>query len=353
MILTSLTIQAFRSYPKLAISFSPTATLFIGPNGVGKTNLLEAVTALALGKSFRAGRESDVISWGAEIGRVKGVVGDTALELVVTPGLVANQKAPLKKYTVNGVSRRMVDFVGNLRVVLFRPEDVALVTESPSRRRNYLDSVLIQVDREYRRTLVSYERALRQRNKLLERINEGMASPSQLIFWNQLLIKAGGYLTDKRAAFIEFVNNDKLRIANYELLYDKSVISESRLEQYKEEEIAAKVTLVGPHRDDFIMKKGLSDGTFVHLGSFGSRGEQRLGVLWLKLAELAFMKEAINDQPVLLLDDIFSELDEPHRLLVLGIIGKQQTILTSAEEEIIDLVKKSGAAVTVIHLPLV
>ena len=337
MILQSLSLANFRYYGKRAFQFSPQTTLIIGPNASGKTNILEAIMFCATGKSFRADADREAIAWDQDIARVKTQIDTTSLELMLTHGEVQRQKAPLKKYLVNGVARRMVDFVGNLRAVLFWPEHLELVTDSPSLRRRYLDSVLVQIDREYRRNLQSYERGLRQRNSLLDRINEGLASRSQLLFWDQLLIASGGYLTDARGGFIDFINKN----TDFSLKYDKSVISQNRLEQYAEEEVAAKATLVGPHRDDFIMYKNGRE-----LGKFGSRGEQRLAILWLKLAELEFITERSREagsgsaRPILLLDDIFSELDRDHRKIVVGLIGKQQTIITSADRDIMSTVPK-------------
>lgn len=312
MTLSSLTLQQFRGYAKKSFSFSPGITLVVGPNAAGKTNIIEAIYFLATGKSFRADADGECIQFGQTFARIKGAADDITLEILLTPA---------KKYLVNGVSKRMVDFIGNFRAVLFWPEYLELVTDSPSLRRKYLDGVLVQVDREYRRNLLSYERGLRQRNRLLDLINERKASRNQLLFWNQLLIKAGGYITDKREEYIDFVNTK-----NCHLVYDKSVISEGRLEQYKDEEIAVKSTLVGPHRDDFTMTADNLD-----LSKFGSRGEQRLAVLWLKLAELAYTEKETGTRPILLLDDIFSELDESHKTLVSDLVGKQQTIITSSE----------------------
>ncbi|MDO8451720.1 MAG: DNA replication and repair protein RecF [bacterium] len=344
MILQELRLQNFRSYAKKTCEFSPETTLVIGPNTAGKTNILEAIMFLATGKSFRAGMDREAIRWGSDLSTIKCrlVTADDfgELELFITKGEVQGQKAPLKKYLVNGVPRRTVDFVGNLRAVLFWPEHLELVTDSPSLRRRYLDSVLVQVDREYQRNLLSYERGLRQRNRLLDLISEGKAGRQQLLFWNQLLVKAGGYMTEKRAAFLHFVNQYSVALpqhistsAHYHIDYDRSVISEERLDQYKDEEVAAKATLVGPHRDDFSLMIG-----DISLASYGSRGEQRLGVLWLKLAELSYITEETGERPILLLDDIFSEFDEAHRDLVVELIGKQQTILTSADKSILEMI---------------
>jgi DNA replication and repair protein RecF len=365
MILDQLSLQQFRSYVKTTFTFSPKTTLIIGVNTAGKTNILEAIYFLATGKSFRADADREVIRWDAEIARIKAIGDETKLEILLTQGLVSGAKAPLKKYLVNGVARRMIDFVGNLRAVLFWPEHLELITDSPSIRRKYLDSVLIQVDREYRRNLMSYERGLRQRNRLLDLINEGKAHRHQLLFWNQLLIKSGSYITDARAAFIDFVNNYKLtNLPMNQLTYDKSVISEARLDQYALEEVSAKATLVGPHRDDiqFVIcdKRHVTNKTntenvshvtsCMSLSSYGSRGEQRLAVLWLKLAEVSFIEHTTGERPILLLDDIFSELDEKHREFVLGIIGKQQTIITTAEEDVLSMLKREKTNINLIHL---
>jgi len=376
----SLLLQKFRTYRKETFEFSPFITLIIGPNAVGKTNIIEAIYTCAIGKSFRAETESDMVRWGEEVAQVRATLNptrldsakrangnakneETQLELVITTGVVNGEKVPIKKYMVNGVPRRQIDFVGNLRIVLFSPSDLEIVTDSPSLRRQYLNSVLIQTDREYRRNLLSYERGLRQRNRLLDVIKEGKAQGSQLLFWDQLLIKTGSYLTDIRQLYIDFINEYILDDFHYRLIYDKSIISESRLEQYKDEEVAAGSTLVGPQRDDFVVEKtphvaspiggamrGKEDA-WRDVSRFGSRGEQRLAVLWLKLAELSYIESIIGERPILLLDDIFSELDEESRNIVLSIIDKQQTIITSAEEEVIQLFNKTKN-VKIIRLPI-
>ena len=345
MILSDLSLTHIRSYTKRAFTFSPTTTLIIGPNTAGKTNILEAMMMLATGKSFRADRDAEMIQWGEQIARINAQCtmrnDETKLEILLTP---------TKQYLVNGIPRRQVDFVGNLRAVLFWPEHLELVTDSPSLRRKYLDGVLVQVDREYRRNLLSYERGLRQRNRLLDLINEGKAHRHQLQFWDQLLIKAGGYITDKRGEFIEFINHYTIykNYNYYTIVYDKSVISETRLEQYKDAEVAAKSTLVGPHRDDFKFYKSYKD--YNDLSKYGSRGEQRLAILWLKLAELAYIERETGERPLLILDDIFSELDVEHRELILDLLGKQQTIVSSAEEEIVDLFKNHRISAQIIRL---
>ena len=336
-------ITNFRNFDEKLIELSQKITVIVGPNASGKTNLLESIYLLSTGKSFKANIEEEMINHNEELSRIKGKtdIENGGLEIVLTRGEVTVgdskiEKVARKRLFVNGVGKRLVDFAGKYQVVLFGPQDLDLVTESPSVRRNFLDDVLSQVDREYRRASLSYEKGLRQRNKLLFRIREEGISRSQLLFWDKLLIKNGDYISKRRGEFIDFVNDTKpLDNQDFELVYDKSAISEARLEQYAREEVAAATTLVGPHRDDFCFRiKGKK--TYRDLGKYGSRGEQRMSVLWLKLAELAFIQETTKEKPTLLLDDIFSELDHEHRKVVMDVVGNQQTIITTADEHYIE-----------------
>lgn len=341
MLIKTVTLQNFRSFTKSTFSFSPKTTIIVGPNTAGKTNILEAIYLLATGKSWRVGVEEEMINADREFARIKGwVVGRGSgsggeLEVVLTRGVVGGQKVGRKKLSVNKLPKRLVDYQGNLRVVLFGPWDMDLISGSPALRRRALDGVLSQVDREYRRALLSYEKGLRQRNRVLERIREEGASRSQLLFWDRLLIKNGDYLSQKRQEFINFVNDrPPLDNEQFFLEYDKSTISGARLAQYTNEEIAAGATLVGPHRDDVVFRVKEQESKKVevkNLAIYGSRGEQRMCILWLKLAELTFIEERVGERPVLLLDDIFSELDHRHREIVMKVMGRQQTILTTAD----------------------
>ena len=345
--INSIRLLNFRNFKSKSLEFSNKTTVVVGANAVGKTNILEALYLLSTGKSFKAKIEGEMLRYDQELARVSGKVGEYKLEAVVTKG---ENGWPKKRVMVNGIPKRVIDFAGIFKTVLFGPWDMDLVTESPSLRRKFLDSVLSQVDREYRRAVLSYEKGLRQRNRLLFRIREEGASRSQLLFWNQLLIKNGDYISQKRTEFIDFVNiQEGLNEQKFELQYDRSVISEGRLEQYKNEEIASATTLVGPHRDDFVFlksntgNKGSTSNTSRELAAYGSRGEQRMGILWLKMAELNYIEQAgpeINSgRPTLLLDDIFSELDHPHRDVVMELSLKQQTIITTADEHFIKKLK--------------
>lgn len=402
MFIKSISLQNFRNYQKKTFQFDSQMTLVVGPNTSGKTNLLEAIYLLATGKSFRAEVEAEMIGYGEEVARIGAKVADSsqkgrhaaskdistenrlssehsdevALEILLTTGSVLSKKVAKKKYLVNGVSRRMIDFVGQLKAVYFGPEDLQLVTDSPSLRRRYLDMVLSQVDREYRRASLSYEKGVRQRNRVLEEIREkhqdyrGEELRRRLYFWDQLLVKNGNYITGKREEFVDFVSACRgkpvgLKILNptgcraspkampaargigeqagsqFQLEYVKSVISPVALEENFEREIRAGMTLVGPHRDDIRFKvregqEGQEGKEGRDLSIYGSRGEQRLAVLWLKMGELEYIAQKTGERPTLLLDDIFSELDEKYREMVLGVLARQQTIVTTTEEKMVE-----------------
>lgn len=359
MIIRSVWLQGLRNYTNLAVSFSDTTTIIVGDNAVGKTNLLEALYLLASGKSFHAESDRELISFSAELARVKGIVVDASgekkeLEILLTPGSVLGKKTATKRYTINGVGRRMVDFVGTVRCVLFWPQDLELVTDSPSYRRRYLDRVLMQADRGYRRALTTYEQALRRRNRVLEAIREGSASSKELTYWNESLIEHGTCIHQSRKEYIDFLNTFTTPVSEellprYRLTYNYSEISESRLRQYANEEIQAGMTLVGPHRDDCIFMFSSSESP-KNVAKFGSRGEQRLAVLWVKIGESAYIERHSGEKPVLLLDDMFSELDPQHRTVLEYLVRDRQTIVTTTDASFIAAAVRQQS--TIIALPI-
>lgn len=352
MIIKNLNLENFRSYQKKEFQFSSGITVVVGPNASGKTNLLEAIRLLATGRSLRVQQESEMINYGQELARVEGTVKNQdgekfKLMIVLTMGEVAGEKVAKKRYMLNGVGKRMMDFVGHLRCVYFGPEDLNIIFDSPAGRRDYLDSILEPVDREYRRASLSYQKGLRQRNKLLEQIRDEGRPHSILFFWNKLLLGNGEVISQKREELINFINQQPQRFIKLKLSYDKSIISPQRLKDYADAEIAAGMTLVGPHRDDFRVEMRDTRDVIRNLHQFGSRGEQRMAVFSLKLAELEFVIQKTNDpstrvarsgqeRPILLLDDIFSELDHKHRKRLLAIIPKQQTIITTTDIHLIE-----------------
>jgi DNA replication and repair protein RecF len=344
MFLKNLILQNFRNYSKSEFSFDKNTTIIVGPNASGKTNFLEAIFFLARSKSFKTDKDEQVMRFGEEVARLSGEIipkSNTTNNKVNLEVIIASKEmgrgVSQKKFLVNGVSKKRIDFVGNLLVVLFSPLDLDMVIGSPSLRRNFLNSVLETTDMEYRRSLLEFTKALRQRNALLERAREtGARDEKQFEYWDNILTKTGVIITQKREELINFFNSSQKDIFDFMIFYDKSVISKERLLQYKQAEFGAGVTLVGPHRDDFATHmfdnktRGTHDVKF-----FGSRGQQRLVVLQLKLFEIEFVEKMKSSRPILLLDDIFSELDEEHIELVLEIIGKQQTFITTTHKELV------------------
>lgn len=331
MFLASISLQNFRSYLKKDFNFSPETTLIVGPNTAGKSNLIEAIFFLAAGRSFRSDKDENLVNFAKEIARIKGKTQEKDLEVMIARGGVGGSLRSLKKYLVNGVGKRKADFVGNFFAVLFAPNDLEIIIGSPSKRRDFLDNILIQTDRDYRLAMGFYEKGLRARNALLHKAKEtGKRSEKEFEYWDRLLIHQGQRITQKREEFIEYLNKAKKEISNFQILYDKSMISADRLAQYLDAEVGTGVTLVGPHRDDLIINLDDRD-----IKSFGSRGQQRLAILQLKILELNSIEQKTGNKPTLLLDDIFSELDEGHINLVLDMIGGQQTIMTTTHEEFV------------------
>lgn len=333
--LKGISLQNFRSYKTSTFKFDKSIVI-IGPNTAGKSNLIESIYLLSAGKSFRADKDAQMVKIGNEMGRVKGKIDDLELEVVVTVGEVAGVRSQYKRFFVNGVAKRRADFVGNLPSVLFSPKDLEIVIGSPGIRRDFLDNVLEQTDRDYRIALLGYSKAIKQRNALLDLVKDGLPrKENEFEYWDSLVIRNGSVLTRKREEFINYLNETKKNVFDFKIEYDKSVISRERLDQYRDAESATGVTLVGPHRDDFKILFDYDVGDLVELKSFGSRGQQRLGVLQLKLLELLYIKENMGIEPLLLLDDVFSELDEGHINLILEIRDDQQTIITTTHEEFI------------------
>lgn len=338
MILRSITLQNFRNYKKSSFTLPPGITVVVGQNASGKSNFIEAIFLLATGKSYRgappSGGEAQLIRFEEDVARVEGVLDD---EMKLAVVLSRQQPVFKKKYLVNGIPRRRVDFAGNLTVVLFTPEDLDIVAGQPSVRRRFLDEVLEQTDPEYRQAHITYTKALRQRNALLEQVQEtGVRNEQLFSYWDNLLITNGQILSGKREKFIAYVNAQEKKLFPFVLEYDKSEISHERLLQYRAGEVGAGVTLVGPHRDDVFIKsfhpiaQELEDVKY-----FSSRGQQRLVALELKLSQISYLKEQSGVNPVLLLDDIFSELDSSHIEHVLALMYTTQTIFTTTHKEFV------------------
>lgn len=357
MRIAGLSLQHFRNYAQQTIMFDQSTTVIAGPNAVGKTSIIEAIYLLATGNSFRADKVEEMITFGQELARVKGKLvapdeEETILEVVLTRGLVQGKKTALRLYSVNDVRRRKREFTSNFSTVAFRPEDMRLIEGSPSRRRGYLDGPLAAVDKEYERALSTYDQALIRRNRLLQKVREGEQPKTVLTFWNMTLIKHGAYLTECRRLFMDFCRSVTFPL-KFEIEYDASEISEERIAQYQDREILAGHTLVGPHKDDIIVKHEFAAGTETELlpvSAYGSRGQQRMAVLWLKICEFEYIKYRSQQIPILLLDDILSELDVDSRQRVLSLVGQGQSIITTAELGLLEEIRNQVSQLQVMEM---
>lgn len=361
-----LQLLNFRNYTALELMLQPGLTVLYGQNAQGKTNILEAVHLLSNGSSYRAASDKEVIRWGApeaeRVARVTGAIQakSEAMELEVAladmPGLSS------KRVLLNGAGKRLADFVGRLTAVLFGPEQLDLVTGSPSQRRAYLDGTLSQTDRNYVRALGTYNRVLHQRNQLLKQFHERELSRDELIYWDAQLVESGSLISSRRAALLQELSalaashHRQLATGGGDLTLEyetklfrtsggwqrlasaSSAEVQTEFRQWlaleSERELAQGVSVVGPHRDDLLLR--LDDKP---VDKFGSRGQQRTVALALKLAELELVTQRTGDQPVLLLDDVLSELDEARRAALRDVIQQhEQVLLTTTERPDLDSV---------------
>lgn len=366
MHVTNLHLRDFRNYERLELSLDPGITLFYGPNAAGKTTILEALFYLATTRSPRASTARELVRWDAQgdlgvppfarlLCEVSRADDPVRLEVIVARRNEEDGPTLGTATTTVRVDRkamRALDLVGNLRVVLFTPADLSLVTGAPAERRRYLDVTLSQLDGRYVRTLSHYNKVVQQRNSLLRSWREGRrplrAVTDELAFWDRELALSGAYVLRERLRAVAELNTLVARVfrditANEHPLtatYQSSVPQvdaaqderqigaafEAQLARVRDDEIGRGQTLIGPHRDDL----GLTVNG-VSIGTFGSRGQQRAVTLALKLGEAELMRTRTGDAPVLLLDDLLSELDAERRAHLLKVIQQpgQQTLLTA------------------------
>ena len=349
MYLERVLCRNFRNFEELMIDLNPNLNIFLGANGQGKTNFLESIYLMATANSHRSSITSEMINWDKEkalvqllLRRREGKI-KLAMRLEKSGRQVEINDNPLDK---------VKELLGYLNAVLFSPEDLKLVKEGPSHRREFIDLEISQVSRYYNHLLNKYDHLLKQRNNLLKSIRDGKSTDREMLsVWDEQLAAVGSKIILKR---IEVV--DKLKILarlsqrkitegreNLELEYDISLnnfskkLGEAELREVfidaliskRDQEISRGYTVVGPHRDDLILKVNDMD-----LRKYGSQGQQRTAALSLKLAELEFMKSETGEYPVLLLDDVFSELDGLRRKALINIIAdKIQTIITATDGE--------------------
>jgi DNA replication and repair protein RecF len=368
MHITHLGLTNFRNYECLELDLPSHLVVFQGDNAQGKTNLLEAIYILATAKSSNAAAERELINWFAVteelsaariLAQIKKRGGDLQVEIAlraVDPGPEARVQ---KRIRVNGMPRRAMDLVGQVNVVLFSCQDIDLIGGAPSQRRRYLDMTNSQTNPLYLRALQRYNKVLLQRNHLLKLVGERHTDGNQLDFWDQELLEHGSYIIEQRQLLIAELNDlaqpihqqltaarEKLRIA---YLPSTSVTDfGDKIRDVREKEVAQGMSLIGPHRDDLAFFTGdvnmnvySSRGQqrtialslkLVNMNVYSSRGQQRTIALSLKLAEARFMLSNTGDEPILLLDDMLSELDSIRRQQVLeSIASYQQVVITNTD----------------------
>lgn len=336
MYLKRLNLINFRNYSALTLDFDKRPTILIGNNAAGKSNLLESIYLMSTTKSLRVEREEELIKDGEQFSRVEGflVEGEMETELQVLINHPTEDLPFKKKVLVNGISKRVYDFIGNLPAVIFYPQDINMITGAPSLRRWHLDLALAQIDQDYKKALTLYGDFLTARNKVLKRIREGFSKLDELDFWTSGLLENAEVVSKKREEFFKFINNLEKPLGEFQFDFRPSLISLEKLKATNGREVAAAQTLIGPHRDDFdIVVLSEVEGSRRNMASHGSRGEQRTATLAFKLSQLEYMSRAFGKRPILLLDDVFSELDGEHRATVVEIVGKQQTIIATVELE--------------------
>ena len=349
MQITELTLRSYRSYETLHLAFDPGVQIFLGANAQGKTNIIEALYYAAFGRSHRTSSDAELIRVGADgahIGlsfRRHDVPGELSFTFA---------RGARRRITYAGESLRQRDLVGILPMVLFSPEDLFLVKGAPALRRRYLDAELSQASPAYYGELLRYTRILKQRNAVLKDIRERLAAPDDLPPWDAQLARSAAYIVTRRIAAVAQLGALSARVqavlAAGEELALAYEIAGAGAEDFAEDDmteslhvwynkmlcegrardIARAATGVGPHLDDLVLRVG-----GMSLRSYGSQGQQRTGALALKLAELFYLQENIGEAPILLLDDVMSELDADRRRALLDFIRHEhiQTFITATD----------------------
>ncbi len=373
-----LSLTNFRNFARLELAFPSGPVLLHGANAQGKTSLLEAIYYLATCRSPYTTADWQLINWQAEndvipFARLSADVVTRRgpldrLEITLVRERDGLEQRTRKDVRLNGVTKRVMDLIGQVTAVLFLPRDLSLIEGSPVERRRYLDDTLCQTDRAYCEALATYEKLIPQRNALLRRIAEGQSSPNELYFWDTQVAEHGARLIAGRQRLLreleglaqrnhlELTGRRELLEISYQpsflptaagdgqLSFDAPGLDLHRelvpeeiapqfleaLEAGREEHVARGVTLIGPHRDELRFQINRRD-----VGLYGSRGQSRTAVLALKLAELTWMRDTIGEWPILLLDDVVAELDADRRVYLLDHIDDStQSILTTTEPRI-------------------
>ncbi len=332
MIIESLELKNYRSYDELHMEFSSGTNILYGNNAQGKTNVLEAVYVCSTTKSHRGSKDREMIRFGEEESHIKMTVRKHDIPYRIDMHL---KKSKAKGVAINGIPiRKASELFGIVNVVFFSPEDLNLIKNGPAERRKFIDLELCQLNKLYVHSLVSYNRVLMQRNKLLKELFFHPEYEETLDIWDMQLVQFGQDVIRYRQDFIsqlnEIIYEIHLKLSgnkeHLKIVYDPNASAEeleTELKRSRQQDMKQKTTLVGPHRDDIGFFMGDID-----IRKFGSQGQQRTVALSLKLAEIELVKKIVKDYPILLLDDVLSELDGERQNQLLSAIRHIQTMIT-------------------------
>ncbi len=332
MIMKSLELFHFRNYDFLDLTFDQGTNIFYGDNAQGKTNILEAVFLSATTKSHKGSKDKDIIQFGNEEAHIRTYLEKEDLEYKIDMHLRSSRS---KGIAINGQKiKKAAELLGLLNVVFFSPEDLSIIKNGPSERRRFVDMELCQIDSFYLYNLNHYNKIVNQRNRLLKDLSFQPDLKETLGIWDAQLISYGSKIIERRELFVRQLNeiiygiHKKLSGGKEELriVYEPDVTLDNFKEKCgnnQERDIKLKQTTTGPHRDDFSF---IADS--IDLRKYGSQGQQRTAALSLKLAEIELVKKISKDTPLLLLDDVLSELDGSRQNYLLNSIGDIQTMIT-------------------------
>ena len=332
MIIKYLELSDFRNYDELHIDFSNKTNILFGDNAQGKTNILESVFILGTTKSHKGSKDSEIVRFDKDYGIIRALFEKEGVDYKIGIQLRRDKR---KIISINNtLVKKAADLLGIVNVVLFSPEDLSIIKSGPDKRRRFIDITLCQIDKEYLFALSSYNKIVNQRNKLLKSFDSGSDIRETLNIWDEQLVNYGSQVIKKRESFLneigETINDvhknltgrDDILTVKYEKDVDENEYRD-RIISLRDRDIRYKSTSAGPHRDDVSFN---IDGRDVR--KYGSQGQQRTVALSLKLSEIEIIKKYTNDTPILLLDDVLSELDMKRQKFLLETLGDTQTIIT-------------------------
>jgi len=342
MYIKEITLKDFRNYEKETINFKDGLNVVIGNNAMGKTNLLESIYCCGIGKSVKTNKYKELIRWGSNTSYIKIVLQKKYRDYIIEFSIDDKEKKIIK---INGVPlKKLSEIVGIMNVIYFSPDEMKLIKESPVERRRFMDISLAQQSKSYLYSLSRYNEIIDKRNKLLKDNYKDSNIKDMLTIWNDQLVKEGAFIISKRYEFVDKLKvfaekvhskltdgKEKLEL-EYESVIKNASLEEmiqdlkKKLEDSVDKDLSLQYTNIGPHRDDISIKSNNID-----MRKYGSQGQQRTCALSLKLAEISLFEDNMGETPILLLDDVLSELDESRRNMLMELSAELQTIITCTD----------------------